>query len=163
MSSPAGALVRGAIAGGLATWVMDLVTERMQQAQRPADARKEQAAQPGGQPPAENLVDKAAAAAGVQPNEELRSVAIPVAHYALGILPGAAYALLRRRLPLLGAGHGVVYGLLLWAVNDEWLNTALGLAGPPGAYPMSSHARGLVGHLALGVATDVGIDLLGSA
>ena len=46
-------------------------------------------------------------------------------------------------------------------VNDEFLNTRLGLAAPFGAYPIETHLRGLVGHLVLGVATDTTIELLG--
>ena len=80
-----------------------------------------------------------------------------VVHYGLGVGPAVLYALLRRRVPLLGAGRGVVYGLLLFGINDELLNTALGFAGPPDAYPASAHVRGLVGHVTLGVATDLAL------
>ena len=51
--------------------------------------------------------------------------------------------------------------MAVWAVNDEYLNTRLGLAGPFAAYPIETHFRGLVGHVVLGVATDTGISLLG--
>ena len=69
--------------------------------------------------------------------------------------------MLRNRLPLVGAGRGILFGLTLFAVNDELMNTALGLAGPPGAYPLETHWRGLVGHVVLGVATDAGVSVLG--
>jgi hypothetical protein len=55
----------------------------------------------------------------------------------------------------------MVYGFLLWAINDEYLATRLGIAAPPEAYPPETHLRGLVGHLVLGVVTDTGIDVLG--
>ncbi len=71
------------------------------------------------------------------------------------------YGSLRNRLPLLGAGRGVVYGVILWAVNDEYLNARLGLAGEFGAFPLKMNWRGLVGHIACGVAMDTSIDLLG--
>jgi hypothetical protein len=57
--------------------------------------------------------------------------------------------------------RGLVYGLLLFLVSDEALNTELGFAGPPDAYPKATHIRGLVGHLVLGVATDSVADILG--
>jgi hypothetical protein len=37
---------------------------------------------------------------------------------------------LRSRLPLVRAARGLVYGTALWAVNDEYLNSALGLSAP---------------------------------
>jgi hypothetical protein len=55
----------------------------------------------------------------------------------------------------------LIYGFLLWAINDEYANTALGLAAPPEAYPAETHLRGLVGHLVLGALTDSGVDALG--
>jgi hypothetical protein len=161
-SSLAGALLRGAVSGGIATWVMDVVTTRVQNRQSKADAQREAAARPNGQSSVANLIDLAAAQLGVALNQRQRDAVITVTHYLLGVLPGAGYAVLRGRVPMLGAGRGLVFGIVLWAVNDEWLNTALGTAGPPGAYPLSSHIRGLIGHAALGVATDVGIDVLGT-
>ncbi|MBA2571308.1 MAG: hypothetical protein H0X16_02230 [Chloroflexi bacterium] len=56
---------------------------------------------------------------------------------------------------------GCCTGILFWALNDEYLNSSLGLAAPFGAYPIETHWRGLVGHAVLGIATDTGLDLLG--
>ena len=88
-------------------------------------------------------------------------MALQAIHYGLGIVPGALYAVARNRLPLVGAAGGLLFGAALWALNDEYLNSALGLAAPFGAYPVETHVRGLVGHLALGGATDSILDLLG--
>jgi hypothetical protein len=158
-----GTMVRGAIAGTVATWVMDVVTTRVQQSQSPADKRKEQAAWPNGQWAVANLVDLGGRLTGVKVADRYRPAVESAIHFGLGAVPGALYAVARDRLPLVGAGRGLIYGLLLFALNDEFLNTALGLAGPPSAYPMSSHVRGLVGHVTLGVATDVGITILAVA
>jgi hypothetical protein len=154
-------LVRGAFAGAAATWLMDQVTAGIQQQQSPEDAEREAAARPNGKTPAANLVDYLAERIGVDLPESSRGMAEQIVHFGLGAGPGALYALLRGRLPGLGAGGGLFYGALLFAVNDEYVNTALGLAGPPDAYPLSSHLRGLVGHLVLGVATDIGIEVTG--
>jgi hypothetical protein len=150
-------IFRGALAGAAGTWVMDAVTTRVQQAQCEADAAREKAARPNGKHSVENLVDRAAAQLGIRLDARTRPIALQATHYALGMGPGAVYALLRHRIPLLGSGRGVLYGLLLFAANDELMNTALGLAGPPDAYPASSHARGLIGHVALGVVTDAAL------
>jgi hypothetical protein len=87
-------------------------------------------------------------------------MALQALHYGLGMGPGAVYGAIRDRVPLIGAGRGLLFGALVFAVNDEYLNTALGLAGPPSAYPASSHYRGLIGHLALGMTTDTLLDIL---
>ncbi len=148
---------RGAAAGAIGTWVMDRVTTAVLERQSPADTKQERAAWPNGKSSVENLVDGGAARIGLSLRPEARERLVQVTHYGLGMGPGVLYALLRRRMPLLGAGMGVAYGLLLFAVNDELMNTALGLSGPPEAYPPSSHVRGLVGHVALGVTTDLAL------
>ena len=76
-------------------------------------------------------------------------------------MPGALYGALRPVIPALGAGRGLLFGMALFIFNDEVLNSALGFAGPPDAYPASSHARGLVGHAVLGVTTDATLNILG--
>ncbi len=156
-----GDMARGAIAGGIATWLMDLVTTGLLQGQSEEVTQREEAARPSGRGSVENLVDLLEATTGRAFGQRQRSVLTQVMHYGLGVAPGILYALLRRRVPLLGAGRGLVYGVLLWAVNDELANTALRLSGPFGAYPLETHWRGLVGHAVLGIATDAGIDVFG--
>jgi uncharacterized membrane protein YagU involved in acid resistance len=80
-------------------------------------------------------------------------------HYALGILPGALYGVLRHRVAGLGAGRGLLYGAGLFLVNDELLAPVLGLASGPTAYPWQAHARGLVSHVVLGAVTDTVLDV----
>lgn len=152
--------IRGGLAGAAATWVMDQVTTSMLQAM-PADRRAlEEAARPNGKGAVENLIDRIAESGFPVPPEQ-RVTAMNVVHFGLGIVPGALYGVVRSRVPGVGRLRGLGYGALLWAVNDEWLNTKLGLAAPPEAYPTETHVRGLVGHLVLGGATDSLIDVLG--
>ena len=152
---------RGAVAGAVGTWLMDLVTTGLLEGQSPETTQREEAARPNGKGSVENLVDRLERTYGRPLSETQRSVLAQGIHFGLGIGPGAVYGVLRHRVPFLGAGRGLVYGLLLWAVNDEYANTALGLAGPFSAYPLETHARGLVGHVVLGMATDSGIAVLG--
>lgn len=151
----------GALAGAVGTWLMDLVTTGLLEGQSKESLQREKEASPNGKNSVANLVDRIEGVAGVSLKVDQRSMATEAIHYGLGVLPGALYGSLRNRLPLLGAGRGVVYGLILWAVNDEFLNARLGLSGPFAAYPLITHWRGLVGHIALGVATDATIDVLG--
>ena len=154
--------VRGAIAGGVATWFMDLVTTGMLDGQSRAVNAREAAAQPNGKSSVANLVDRVQALTGLRLTGKARQAAEQAVHYGLGIVPGAIYGVLRPRLRAIGAARGVLFGLTLFAVNDELLNTKLGLAGPISAYPAETHLRGLVGHAVLGATTDTGLSLLGA-
>lgn len=140
---------------------MDLVTTGLQSSQTKASAVAEKAASPNGKSSLDNLVDRVAAATGMELTKEGRARAVQAVHYALGIIPGALYGGTRGRLPLVGTGRGAAYGAALWALNDEWLNAELGLSGPIASYPLDTHVRGAVGHLALGIVTDAGVDILG--
>jgi len=153
--------LRGAVAGGVAVWVMDLVTTGLLEQQPRAVSEREEQARPNGKPALVNLVDRLERDLQLELDAAQRSGLLIALHYGLGVVPGALYGVLRDRLPLIGLARGALYGLALFAVNDEYLNTRLGLAGPFDAYPIETHWRGLVGHVALGVATDTGIDLLG--
>jgi uncharacterized membrane protein YagU involved in acid resistance len=159
--SPAGAFLRGAIAGGAATWLMDQVTTGMLSSQPEEVTQREEAVRPHSQHAIANLVDRLERDLGLALTEEQRAGLARVIHVGLGVVPGAVYGVLRHRVPLLGAGRGSLYGFLLWAVNDEYRNTRLGLTAPPRDYPAETHWRGLVGHVVLGVMTDTGIDVLG--
>jgi hypothetical protein len=157
MSGLISTMVRGALAGAFGTWVMDRVTTAMYERESAGDRAREEEAWPNGKPSVPNLVDLGSRITGVRISPDARPGVEEVTHYLLGVGPGMLYALLRHRVPLLGAGRGFAYGLLLFAVNDELLNTAMGLAGPPDAYPAAAHLRGLVGHVALGMATDLAL------
>ena len=153
--------LRGALAGAAATWLMDLVTTGLYEAQPSEVTKREQAAQPNGKSSVANLIDKVEVQAGITLPPAHRPLVEQFIHYALGIVPGAMYGVLRRWLPFARLGRGLAYGLALFVVNDEWLNTQLGLAGPVDAYPPETHLRGLAGHAVLGVSTETGIQLLG--
>jgi hypothetical protein len=153
--------VRGAVAGGAATWLMDLVTTRLYEAQPEAATRREEAAQPNGKSSVANMVDRFETSTGLTIPTARRPLVENAVHYLLGVLPGAVYGVVRRRLGIARMWEGAAYGLALFAVNDEYLNTKLGLAGPISAYPARTHFRGLAGHAALGIGTETGIQLLG--
>jgi|SRR5919108_756152 hypothetical protein len=156
-----GQAIRGAIAGAIATWVMDQITTGIYAGMSDELKAREGAARPNDKPAVANLVDRLVESFDLELDDDQRKTAEQLLHYGLGVVPGAFYAVLRERVPIVGAGRGVLFGLLLFAVNDEYMNTRLGLAGTPDAYPPESHLRGLVGHVTLGMATDAGIDVLG--
>ena len=153
--------VRGALAGAAATWLMDQVTTGLYEAQPPEVTKLEAAGRPNGKGSVANLVDRVESATGFTVPPARRPLLENAIHYALGIVPGAVYGVVRRYLPFARLGRGLAFGLTLFAVNDEYLNTKLGLAGPIEAYPPETHLRGLAGHAVLGVGTETGIQLLG--
>jgi hypothetical protein len=153
--------VRGAVAGAAATWLMDRLTTGMLQAQAPTVTAREEAAQRNGKSSVANLVDRFEARTGLALPANRRPMIESGVHYLLGIVPGAIYGIVRRRVPFARIANGFGFGMAIFALNDEYANTALKLAGPPGAYPLQTHFRGLTGHAVLGMATETGIVLLG--
>jgi hypothetical protein len=153
--------IRGAVAGAAATWLMDRLTTGMLQLQPPAVTAREEAAQRNGKSSVANLVDRFEAETGITVPEKRRPLIETVVHYLLGIVPGAIYGVVRRRVPLARIANGLGFGAAIFAVNDEYANAALKLSGPPRAYPIQTHFRGLAGHAVLGMATETGIVLLG--
>ena len=81
-----------------------------------------------------------------------------VVHYSIGIAPAIGYALLRDRLPITGVARGALYGLGLFAMEDEVINTVTGLGAKPQEYPWQDHARGLIAHVLYGVTTELALN-----
>lgn len=155
-----GRAVAGAVAGGAATWTMDLVTSALLARESKAAKQQEEQARPNGRSAVGNLVARVDERFGLGLDDAAKSTVSEAVHYSLGVVPAALYAVLRPRFPALAAGRGLVYGLTLWALDDELMTAWLGLAAPPTDYPASTHWRGLVGHAVLGLVTDSGIALL---
>ena len=152
-------LVKGAIAGAVATWVMGKVTDALYQRENRWARRREDDAR-SGKTSYGVLAEKAADAMGETLDDESRERYGAAAHWALGVGAGAIYAVLRRRLQGLGRTAGVGFGTVFWAAVDEGLVPALGLTPGPRAFPWQTHARGLAGHLTFGTITDGTLRLL---
>ncbi|NJD29833.1 MAG: hypothetical protein FIA92_16265, partial [Chloroflexi bacterium] len=86
-----GGALRGAIAGLVATWIMDLVTTGMLEGQSKETTERERAARPNGQSTVANLLDWIEAQTGTTLDGGQRVLASQVIHYLLGIVPGALY------------------------------------------------------------------------
>lgn len=153
-------MVKGAIAGAVGVWALDKVTWWLWDRENPAVLQQEREARPGGLDPAHVMANRAAEVMGTELTPRQPHPAGIAVHYGLGIMPGAAYGALRKRVGGVGAAGGLLYGLGLFLVQDEGLNPILGTSGGPTEYPWQAHARGLVGHLVLGAATHATLDLL---
>jgi hypothetical protein len=156
-------MVKGAIAGAAAVWVMDRVGWWLWDREDPAALRQEREARTEGIDPAHVVANKVAEAAGTSLNPRQPHPAGIAVHYAIGMAPAMLYAPLRRRVRGLGAGRGLLYGLGLFLVVDEGVVPALGLGGGPTEYPWQAHARGLATHLVLGAVTDGMLEVLDRA
>ncbi len=139
---------------------MDQVTWGMYLREDPEARRREEEARVEGKDTAHVAAAKMAGMIGLKLAPAQPHPAGIAVHYALGVVPGALYSALRHRVRGLDAGRGLMYGLGLTIVNDEILAPVLGLASGPTQYPWQAHARGLVGHLVLGAATDTVLDVL---
>jgi hypothetical protein len=152
--------LKGAVAGGIAVWVMDQVDWFNYEREDPEVRRRTQQARPEGMDPAHVSVNKAAEMAGTELSPHQPHPAGVAMHYSLGIGPGALYGALRDRVPMLRTGRGSLYGVGLFLMQDEGINAATGLAGKPTDYPWEAHARGLVAHAIYGVVLDTVLGVL---
>ncbi|MEP6689219.1 MAG: DUF1440 domain-containing protein [Gemmatimonadales bacterium] len=152
-------IIKGAIAGAVATWVMGKVTGAIYQREDRSARRTEDDAREG-KTSYGAAAEKAARLAGATLGDHQREQIGSAIHWALGIGAGAAYAVLRRRFNSLGRTAGLGFGTAFWAVLDEGVVPALGLTPGPRAFPWQAHARGLAGHLTFGTVTDGTLRLL---
>ncbi|HEV2129782.1 MAG TPA: DUF1440 domain-containing protein [Longimicrobiaceae bacterium] len=153
-------VVKGAIAGAAGVWAMDRVGWWLWDREDPAALQQEREARVEGMDPAHVMANRAAEAVGTSLEPRQPHPAGIGVHYGIGMMPAMLYAPLRRQIPGLDAGRGLLYGLGLFVLVDEGVVPALGLGGGPTEYPWQAHARGLVTHLVLGLVTDTVLDVL---
>jgi hypothetical protein len=146
-------VVKGALAGAGATWVMGQVTTFLYEHES-KEARKQEDEARGNKIAYWVAAEKAAEMVGRELSDDERKQYGSAIHWGLGVGAGAVYGALRHRVPGADWGNGLLFGTAFWALIDEGANTALGLTPGPTAFPWETHARGLAGHLVFGVAAD---------
>ncbi len=152
-------LVKGGIAGAVATWVMTGVTTYIYNKESDEVHQREDQVT-GGETSLEVAAEKLARAFGAELDERQKSRLGLAIHWALGIGTGAVYGVLRPRARWSAQGQGLGFGTAFWLAVDEGLVPLLGLSRGPRAYPWQSHARGFAGHLTFGLVADTTLDLL---
>jgi hypothetical protein len=145
---------RGGAAGAVGVVAMDVITWLLYRRERSLDLLRENQVRPFGKDTAHALVRRLAGGLGSDAGRSEPNGAGIALHYALGMAPGAFYAEHRRRHAWLRGGRGAVYGVGLYLANDLLVARLLGIAGPQGKYPWQAHARGVIGHVVLGMVTD---------
>jgi hypothetical protein len=158
----AAGLIKGALAGAVATWAMGKVTTWLYDSESDAVRQREDAARTG-KSAYVVAAQKAADFAGVALTDDEQQRAGIGIHWALGISAGAVYGALRSRFPATAAMNGLPFGAGMFLLLDELMNPVLGLTPGPAAFPWQTHARGLGGHLAFGLISEAvleGLDLV---
>jgi len=146
----------------LATKAMELVSSRLYEREPAADRAREDAARPG--PPYRIAAEKVAGLLGLTLSEPATERAALGFHYGLAASWAPLYPLLRRRAHLGPLGAGLATGASMSLLVDEGLTPLLGFSAPNRAYPLATHVRGFLAHLAFGLtlagATETGWALL---
>jgi hypothetical protein len=159
----AGDLLKGAVAGVVGTWAMDVATWALYRQHDDDVLEQEQRTRVYGKDTAHAAARHLARAVGSDAAQEEPNAGGILIHYQLGIAPGVVYARLRRRFPWITAGKGALWGATLYVINDLIAGRALRLTGPQRDYPWQTHLRGVVGHVVLGVATHLTLEALEEA
>jgi len=154
--------VKGGIAGLGAGWLMNALTTVIYDRQDPVARSREEDAR-GGRIASEVAAQKTARLLGRRLDEQSARKWGPVVHQGVAVGAGALYGVLRGREPRLSLGVGLLFGLAFFVLADELALTALRVAPGPLAFPWQTHARGLAGHLAYGVATETQLRLIDGA
>lgn len=157
---PGSEAIKGVAAGVIGTVAMDLLTWPMYRRESKAAHRKEKAAQIDGKWVGQVAAERLARKAGKRLSPRQGYAAGKGVHFLLGIVPAAGYALLRRKHPSVTRGMGALFGLAVFLLHDEIAAPAAGLASGPLKYPWQAHFRGLVGHLAFGIATEAALNAI---
>lgn len=163
---PAGDVLKGLVAGlvgGLvASWTMNQFQALASKlAEEVKSAQGEKKSQGGGeQKEGDDATVKAAQAVskGVfdhKLTKREKQVAGPAVHYAFGTAAGGFYGAVAEVAPIVSAGAGLPFSAVFWLVADEAAVPALGLAEPPTAVPLATHANALAAHFVYGLTTDL--------
>lgn len=140
----------GMIGGYVGTKVMEPVSMKLYELEPEEDRQREDAVRPG--PPYEVAARRTTQALGLQLEEQqLKPIAMYGFHYGLGMSWGPVYTLLRRFTRLHPVAAGLLTGAAMSLIMDEGLTPALGFSAPNSAYPLTTHLRGFVAHLAFGL------------
>ncbi|MGI8619246.1 MAG: DUF1440 domain-containing protein [Gemmatimonadaceae bacterium] len=151
-------VLSGVAAGVAATWIMTLVTTFMYEREDRAAREREDRAR-GDMTAYEIAADRSARLVGRKLTAEQRGRIGNAIHWGLGIAAALVYAFFREQIGDPSIVHGLIFGLLFWAVMDEGMVPLLRLTPGPFAFPWQTHFRGLVGHLVFGAVTEAALGL----
>jgi hypothetical protein len=146
-------IIKGAIAGAAATWVMGRVTTYMYEHES-REARRQEDRARGDKTAFASAAEKGAGMVGADLNDKQLQKAGTALHWGLGVGAGAVYGAMRGRLLDPEWKSGMEFGSGFFVLVDEVANPVLGFTPGPGAFPWQTHARGLAGHTVFGVTAE---------
>ncbi|WP_246633841.1 DUF1440 domain-containing protein [Pseudonocardia nigra] len=120
------------------------------------DRAREDAARPG--PPFQVAAEKLTKAFEIQLSEQQMSRLSLAFHYGLAIQWAPLYPLLRRRTNLNPVTAGLATGAAMSVIADELMTPAFGFSAPNLDYPLVTHVRGFLAHLAFGLAVAAAVE-----
>jgi xanthosine utilization system XapX-like protein len=149
----------GLIGGYVGTKVMEPVAMQMYEWESAEDRQREDAVRPG--PPYEIAARKTTRLLGLNLSDQhVTRLGTTLFHYGLGMSWGPVYALVRRRTDLSPVVAGLGTGAAMSLIVDEGLTPLLGFSAPNHAYPLVTHVRGVVAHLAFGLGVAATVETL---
>lgn len=148
----------GLIGGYVGTKVLELVSIKLYEWESEEARRQEDAVRPG--PPFQIAAEKTARLLGINLTENQLNTASLLFHYGAGMSWGSVYTVLRGRTALPPLWAGLLTGASMSLILDEGLTPALGFSAPNRAYPLVTHLRGVVAHLAFGLGVAATIEAL---
>ena len=165
MTSGGKAIVAGAVGGLVGTWAMNYVQRWWSLAADGAapyspggkhDARDWQERSEG-----RNANEMAAEAVGERVvsrplTQGERRAGARLVHFAFGTAMGAIYGARRGRSRHPSIGHGVGFGLALWAAADELTLPLIGLSAPAEERPAEMHLQAVAAHIVYGGVAELG-------
>jgi hypothetical protein len=143
-------LALSAAAGYLGTKVMEPVSMKLYEQESDQDRAREDAARPG--PPFQVAAEKLTELFGLQLREQQLSRLSMAFHYGLAIQWAPLYPLLRRHAQLGPVAAGLATGTAMSVIADELMTPAFGFSAPNLDYPLVTHVRAFLAHLAFGLA-----------
>lgn len=149
----------GMIGGYVGTKVMERVSMKLYEMESEEDRKREEEVRPG--PPFEIAARKTTEALGIElSDEQLQMLATYGFHYGLGMGWGPTYTFLRRWTDLDPVSAGLLSGAAMSLLVDEGMTPLLGFSAPNRTYPLSTHLRGFVAHLAFGLGVSATAEVL---
>jgi len=138
------------LAGYAGTKAMEPVSMKLYELESDAAREREDAARPG--PPYRLAAEKITGLLGMDLDEDQMGKASMAMHYGLAVSWAPLYPLLRRHTGLGPVAAGLATGAAMSAIADELMTPAFGFSAPNRDYPLVTHARGFLAHLAFGLA-----------
>ncbi len=147
------------IGGYVATQVMERVSMKLYELEPEEDRQKEEEVRPG--PPFYIAAKKTTEALGIELSEKhFQNLATYGFHYGLGMGWGPTYNFLRRWTDLNPVSAGLLSSAAMSLLVDEGMTPLLGFSAPNRDYPLATHLRGFVAHLAFGLGVAATAEIL---